>query len=117
MKARSFRDKRIAKLLFNEISLIINYELEDALLNEIIITDVVVTKDLGLARIFFRSLNNKMDIDRLKKEIDRNMGKISQKLSERIHIKKLPYLEFLVDDLYYNAEKIEEIIKQIHKDG
>jgi ribosome-binding factor A len=115
MKKSSYRDKRLAKLIYNEISLIINYELDDEILEDVTITDVLMARDLGMAKIYFISSNKSIDVAKLKIHLDKAKSYIKALLSERLTMKKLPQLEFIIDETVIYSEKIEKIIDELNR--
>jgi ribosome-binding factor A len=115
MRRHSYRDKRLAKLIYNEISLIINYELDDEILENVTVTDVVMTRDLSVARIYFISSDKNIDITILKTHLDKAKNYIRTILSDRLSIKKLPLLEFIIDETIIYSERIEKIIDEINR--
>lgn len=115
MRKSSYRDKRLAKLIYNEISIIINYELDDEIFENVTITDVLMARDLGIAKIFFISSNKNIDVTKLKMHLDKAKGYIKLLLSERLTMKKLPLLEFIIDETIVYSEKIEKIIDELNR--
>ena len=115
MRRSTYRDKRLAKLIYNEISLIINYELDDEVLENVTVTDVVMTRDLSVARIYFVSSNKVIDITVLKSHLDKAKNYIRSILSDRLTMKKLPLLEFIIDETIIYSEKIEKIIDELNR--
>ena len=81
---------------------------------EITVTEVKMSQDLKIAKIFVLPLGGKNAqevIDKLK-EFSFVIRKV---LSKKITIKFLPKLLFVKDESFDYAEKIENLIKQTHK--
>jgi ribosome-binding factor A len=114
MKKESFRDRRVGELLKEEIARIIQYEIKNEELHNVIITEVTVTKDLSLARVYFRSLDN-TDLEHLKMPLERAKGFIFTRLKKTITIRRIPTLEFLPDYSIDYGEKIEGLIRKLHQ--
>ncbi|ADR19206.1 30S ribosome-binding factor RbfA [Calditerrivibrio nitroreducens] len=112
MKKETFRDRRVGELLKEEISRIVQYEVKNPNIHGLIITDVVVTKDLSLARVYIRSFDG-TDMEVLRQELDLAKNFIYSKLKKSIKIKKVPSLSFFVDNTLDYASKIEELLKQV----
>ena len=81
---------------------------------EITVTEVRMSQDLKIAKVFVLPLGGKNAqevIDKLK-EFSFVIRKV---LSKKITIKFLPKLLFVKDESFDYAEKIENLIKQTHK--
>jgi ribosome-binding factor A len=115
MKRYSYRDKRLGKLVYNEISLIINYELDDMFMEYVNVTDVQMTKDLSLAKIYFVSTDKNIDVMDLKKHLDKAKNYIRSLLNDRLSIKRLPQLEFIIDETIIYSERVEKLIDELNK--
>ena len=110
--------KRIGSQIAQELSNICAIEAHDSILKAINITGVVVTNDLGLARVYFTSMLE-MDHKKLEKELnDETAGYLRTKIANRIEIRHTPELRFVYDNSVDYGDKIEKIIDKIHeKDG
>jgi ribosome-binding factor A len=115
VRRTSYRDKRLAKFIYNELSLIINYELDDEVLENVTITDVVMTKDLSMAKVFYVPSHKDTDVTVLKSHLDKAKNYIRSILCERLRMKKLPLLEFIIDDTIIYSERIEKIIDELNR--
>lgn len=115
MRRSSYRDKRLAKLIYNEISLIINFELDDEILEDVTVTDVVMTKDLSMAKIYFISSDKNTDLTILKTHLDKAKNYIRSILGDRLTMKRLPALEFIIDETIVYSERIEKIIDELNR--
>lgn len=106
--------KRIASEIARELSIICGLEAHDSLLKEITITGVEVTNDLGLAKVFFTSVNS-MDHKKLEKELnDDTAGYLRTQIANRIELRHTPELRFQYDESIEYGDNIEKIIEEIH---
>ena len=83
---------------------------------EITVTEVRMSPDLKTAKIFVMPLggkNTEQTIEKLKM----SSFMIRKVLSKKIIMKFLPKLFFVKDNSFDYAEKIENLIKQTHKQG
>ena len=97
--------KRIGSQIAQELSTICAQEAHDSLLKAITITNVEVTNDLGLARVFFTTL-------------DDTAGYLRTKIADRIEIRHTPKIRFQYDKSIEYGNKIERLLNEIHeKDG
>ena len=111
----SIRTLRVAELIKHEVASIITNDIDDPRVHDVVITKVKVTKDLSIARVYFSSYDKKSLLD-IQIGLDKSNGFIRKKLMSSVHLKKLPKLVFEKDDTPDNAERLDELFKQIHTD-
>jgi ribosome-binding factor A len=109
----SHRIDKIENLIKEEISLIFLIKLQNLGSGLITITNVRVSPDLKLAKIYI-SVFEKDRRDEVLERIRAKTKFIRSELASRITIKFVPELKFFVDDTLDYVEKIEELIKKIH---
>ncbi len=108
------RIDKVEKLLKEEISLIFLYKLQDPAFGFITITNVKVSPDLKLAKVYLSVFERERREEVLEK-VNSKMGFIRSELASRIRIKFTPELKFFLDDTLDYVEKIEGLIKKIHE--
>ncbi len=108
------RIDKVEKLLKEEISLIFLYKLQDPAFGFITITNVKVSPDLKLAKVYL-SVFEKERREEVLEKVNSKMGFIRSELASRIRIKFTPELKFFLDDTLDYVEKIEDLIKKIHE--
>lgn len=111
----SHRIDKIENLIKEEISLIFLRKLQDPAFGFLTITNVKVSTDLKTAKIYI-SVFEKEKRESVLEKISDITGFIRTELASRIRIKFVPELKFFIDDTLDYVEKIEDLIKQIHKD-
>ena len=106
--------KRIEAELVRTITEILLEESNDELLKTITITGSEVANDLSFAKIYFTSL---MDMDHalLMKEMDEASSMIRKFVAEKMDLRQTPKLKFVYDESISYGNRIENIIKNIHK--
>ncbi|MCX8085174.1 MAG: 30S ribosome-binding factor RbfA [Calditerrivibrio sp.] len=112
MKKESFRDRRVGELLKEEIARIVQFEVKNPNIHGVIITDVTVTKDLSLAKVYISSYDG-TDVEMLKSELEHSKSFIYSRLKKSIKIKRVPDLTFFIDNTLDYADRIEGLIKKI----
>jgi len=108
------RVDKVEKLIKEEISYILLYKMQDEDLGFITVTDVKVSADLKIAKIYL-SVLQKERRDFVLNKINQRLGHIRSELAHRIRIKFVPELKFFIDDRLDYVEKIEGLINEIHK--
>ena len=109
----SHRIDKVESLIKEEISLIFLYKLQDPSLGFITITNVKLSPDLRIAKIYISVLDKEKREAVLKKVVSIS-GHIRSELASRVKIKFIPELKFFIDDTLDYVEKIEGLIKKIH---
>ena len=112
----SLRSEKVADVLRKEISLIINKETKDPRLQNINITAVKVSEDIGIATVFYtligESVNkNESSIDN--KILKKFSGMIRSKLSKTMQIRRVPVIHFRFDESIEYSDNIENLLKNI----
>ena len=110
----SHRIDKVEHLIKEEISLIFLHKLSHVDLGFITITNVRVSPDLKLAKIYL-SVFEKEKRELVLSKIEDKKGFIRSELVHRIRIKFIPELKFFIDDTLDYVEKIEGLIKKIHE--
>jgi len=110
----SHRVDKVEQLIKKEISYILLHKLQDEDLGFITLTDVKVSADLKIAKIYL-SVLQKERRDFVLNKINKRLGLIRSELAHRISIKFVPELKFFIDDTLDYVEKIEGLINEIHK--
>ena len=109
----SIKLERINSNMQREISYIIANEVKNPNVKFVTITDCDVTSDLSYAKVYFTTLDDsKETLDALKSA----KGFIRKTLADRIELRHIPELEFIYDESIEYGKRIEDKIKEIHKD-
>ena len=111
----SIKTERLGNMLHKEISNILMTEVKDEDLKFITINKVDLSSDLSYLKVYYTCLDtDKNDI--IKKDLDRSKGFIRSVLMKRkIEMRIIPELNFVYDDSIEYGNKIESLIKEIHK--
>lgn len=112
------RSDRIADLLHREIAELVFRRVKDPRTQRVTITGVEVSKDLQHASVFYCITGKSGDEE--KKSVALGLSKatgfIRQELGKRLHLKHMPQLAFRYDASFDYGEKIERLLKEIHRD-
>ena len=111
----SVKIDRIAGNVIKEVSYILANEIKDEDIKFVTVTDCKVTNDLSFAKIYVTILNEEKKDETLK-ALNNASGFIRRELGDRIDIRHIPKLIFVFDESIGNAQKIEDIIEQIHNE-
>ena len=107
--------ERIASDITKYLSNILMLETNDELFKQITIIDVVVSKDLSFAKVYFTSLSE-LSHEKLEKELNEVAPFLRGKLARVLEIRNIPELKFIYDTSIEYAQNIENIIKEINEE-
>lgn len=113
------RSDRIADQLQKEIADIVFRRVKDPRVANITVSGVDVTPDLQHARIFYCIMGGKAEESDKKNAatgLEKAKGFIRQELARRLHLRYIPQLNFQYDTSFEYGDKIERLLKELHKD-
>ena len=79
------------------------------------VTQVKVTDDLKLAKVYFSFLENKKSVDVILDILSEKHNLIRHHLGQNITLKYTPQLRFYYDNTLEQFERIDHLIEKIHK--
>ncbi|OQY25947.1 MAG: ribosome-binding factor A [Anaerolineaceae bacterium 4572_32.1] len=111
------RVKRFNELLRQELNMLLLRRVRDPRLSDVTITEVDITDDLSIARIYISILD---DDPKIRKEILHSIqnaaGFLRRELSRVIQVRHTPELDFRLDESARYGEHIEQLLEQIHQE-
>ena len=107
------RSKRFGNELQKILGEIIFKELDTSSIGFVTITDVQMTKDLKLAKIFLSSINHNKTEDYIINFFNNRSKFIRGSLGRFITSKSVPELKFFYDNTESEAEKIEHLLSKL----
>ncbi len=111
----SIRTERVASLLKEEIGAILVRDYSDPSIGFTTVTDVRVTRDLRIAKIYFSVMGTpeiqKATMGMLEGERSHIRGLVGSKL----HLRFVPELQFYHDTTMDRVDRINTLLKEIHK--
>ncbi|UDG80288.1 30S ribosome-binding factor RbfA [Candidatus Annandia pinicola] len=110
-----FRLEKIEKLIKKEVSIIINYEINNPKIKNriIIVSQVNVSLNFNHAKIFVITLNDKY-YKNIINELQKANLYIRHVLKKKIKLRKIPKLSFVYDNSSKNGNKILKLLKKIN---
>jgi ribosome-binding factor A len=109
----SRRQQRIEVLLKAEIGNIIRREMSDIITSFMSITDVEVSKDFSVAKVYVSFLSNR-DSEKTLESLEKAGGFIRSELNKVLRMRRIPRLIFRRDETIAKAFKLEEVFEKIH---
>jgi ribosome-binding factor A len=111
----SIRSEKVSEEIKHRVSEVLTKDLEELNLGLVTVTKVIVSGDLKNAKIFLSFLGNKDSAHDCIEKINNRKKSIRMHLSSKLYLKAMPDLFFYHDDTIEYASRINELLKQIHK--
>ncbi len=108
------RMDKVASLLREEISIILQRELTNPGYGFITVTDVRMTADLKIAKVYISILGSLEVREKTMKMLENQKSFIRGILGSRIRLKFTPSIHFYQDDTLDHVERINNLIKKTH---
>lgn len=103
------RNIRIAGEIQKLFSSIMHFEIKDPRVLALSISQIQVTKDLRLAKIFFVIENDSFSVEDCLKGLEASKGYLKKSISRSLNLKYTPELKFYYDETIGVQEKLKEI--------
>ena len=119
MAADFSRSRRVGELIQRELATMLAREVKDPRLAFVSITAVDVTRDLGLAKIFYTVINADIDSDhktqredkeKVREGLEKASGFLRYELGHRIKLRVVPRLEFRYDESVLRGAQLTQLI-------
>ncbi|MBN2707319.1 MAG: 30S ribosome-binding factor RbfA [Deltaproteobacteria bacterium] len=116
MKERNQRCRRIGDQLKVEISAMLQREIKDPRIGFITVQDVEVAPDLSQAFVYYTVLGNAEEKDATLVGLNSTAGFMRREIGRRLHLKRIPEMQFRYDDSIDKGEHLEEVFGRIRKE-
>lgn len=108
------RSQRLSILLKEEVADIVLHKIKDPRLGFITVTDVELSDDLRIAKVFITVLKDK-DREVSLQILNEAKGFVRGEIAKRLRIKIIPTFEFLYDESIERGFRIDKLLKDIKK--
>lgn len=110
----NLRANRVAEQMKKELGDIIGRRLKDPRIGFVTVTDVEVTGDLQLAKVYITVLGDEENKEKTLNGLDKAKGFIRSEVGNRIRLRKTPELEFRWDHSFEHGSRIDELLHDLH---
>lgn len=107
------RTERVGELIRNEVSTILQREIQDPQIRFVTITEVEVSVDLRIARVHVSIMGSDEEKQATLDALDRHRGKIRYILGQRVRLRSTPEISFRIDETASHAESIERLLAEV----
>ena len=110
------RIEKIQELMKQEISKIILQELKDPRIGFVTVTQVEVSRDLSLAKVYISIMGSEEQIEGSWKGLQSSLGFMRREVGHRIRLRITPELRFVLDKSLDYSDHIQKLLLQIERD-
>jgi ribosome-binding factor A len=111
------RQRRVSELIHRELSMLLMREVRDPRLASITLTEVRVTPDLQIARVYYTVLGDAEDVEAAAAALQSAGGYLRTQLAARVRLRLAPELVFQFDQSAEHGRRIDELLAQISADS
>ncbi len=104
---------RLAQEIKREVSSILATEVKDPRLGMISITDVEVSRDLLVAKVYFSQLGGEEERERTLEGLERAKGFVRSELAKRLRVRHTPEIVFLFDPSLEQGARMDALLKSL----
>ncbi|HYM81426.1 MAG TPA: 30S ribosome-binding factor RbfA [Candidatus Limnocylindria bacterium] len=109
------RPERVAQLMRRELAEILR-DLRDPRLAEVVgVTDVEVTNDLSLAKVFVTVHESSVSTEKVLGALARATGFVRHALAPRLGLREMPEIRFLLDDSIDRGARVDELLRKLER--
>jgi ribosome-binding factor A len=112
----SIRTERVASVIKERIGGILIHDYNDPAYGFITVTDVKMTPDLKIAKVYFSVFGSEEVQERAMKMLEGEKQHIRGLVASHVQLKFAPALQFYLDHTLEEADKINRLINRIHED-
>jgi len=107
------RSDRVADLIKVELADIIFRQIKDPRIGIVTITDVRMTDDLKLARVYFVEMGKDICEPATKNGLEQATSFLKRELGKRLKLRHIPDIIFLLDESFAYGSRIEKLLAEI----
>jgi ribosome-binding factor A len=107
------RSERVGDLILEVIAELLRKDIRDPRVQGVTLTGAKVSKDLRHARVYFNLLGGQADPNEVLTGLKSATGFIRSKVAKQLKLRFVPAIEFTYDDSEDEAQRIDELLKQV----
>jgi len=107
----SYRAERVNELMRRELVLLLKQETKDPRLKQVVITDVIVSRDLTSAKIFFSVDEDSINI--VTPLLNKASGFFRSSLCKTLDLRHTPTLSFIYDTAPNTGARIDDLLSKL----
>ncbi|MBW1726079.1 MAG: 30S ribosome-binding factor RbfA [Deltaproteobacteria bacterium] len=111
------RSDRVSGQIQKVLSEILLKKIKDPRLEKASITDVKMSRDLRIARIYFVASGNKKSMEEAAEGFKSALGYVKRTLARRLGLRYMPDLKFFYDESFDYGSRIDKVLKAVKADN
>jgi ribosome-binding factor A len=111
------RHQRLGTQILRTLSELLRFESKDPRLQGVSLTGVDLSRDLGVAKVYFSLLNPDDSPESAQEGLENASGFLRSRLGKEIKVRHVPELRFSHDDSAEHGMKIDELIDAALRDS
>ncbi len=111
------RSDRVSGQIQKVLSEILLKKVKDPRLENASITDVKMSRDLRIARIYFVTSGNKKNIEEALEGFKSAIGYVKRTLARQLGLRYMPDLKFFYDESFDYGSHIDNVLKAVKADN
>jgi ribosome-binding factor A len=108
------RPARVGDSIRQELTELITRQVKDPGIGFITITEVKVTPDLQIARVYYTTIGDEQSRVQTRRALSRARAFLRRQVGQRLQLRRVPELEFFFDESVERGDRIERIIQELH---
>ena len=112
------RSLRVAEQIHREITILLRDQVNDPRVKDFSISEVIVSKDLSVAKVYYSPYSNVDNQKDLQEGFDSCSAFLRKELGRLLHMRIIPKLSFHFDDIPERSARLEALLakeKPSHK--
>ncbi|CAK8712256.1 MAG: 30S ribosome-binding factor RbfA [Candidatus Electrothrix sp. LOE1_4_5] len=114
-RPKSSRPERVAEVIHQELSILLQQKVRDARLDGVCISKVQMSPDLKRAKVYY-SLLEESSVASARKGLDRAKGFFRSHIAKTMNLRYTPDLIFYFDNQQKEIERLDQLFMQIHQE-
>ena len=106
------RSLRVAEQIRRELVILLRDTINDPRVKDFSISEVVVSKDLSSAKIYFTPFANNHDLEDLQCGLDSCANYLRKELGKLLHMRMIPVLSFHYDNTPEKSARLEYLLSK-----
>ena len=110
------RALRVAEQIRRELVVVIRDSVNDPRVKDFSISEVVVSKDLATAKVYFTPYAQNSEADQLQKGLDSCAAYLRKELGRLLRLRVVPTLSFHYDDTLERSARLDDLLSKENLD-